>query len=29
MKNIIKTKWTSVAVVFIATGVILILPNLG
>jgi hypothetical protein len=29
MKNIVKAKWTSVAVVFIATGVILILPNLG
>jgi hypothetical protein len=29
MKRMIKAKWTSVAVIFIATGVILILPNLS
>lgn len=29
MKRFVKTKWSSVALVFIATGVILILPNLS
>ena len=29
MKRIVKAKWSSVALVFIATGVILILPNLS